>query len=219
MTQAPVTPYLKAWGPPALAAMFPPICDCSAAPGSGGKLSPLSRARRRTVAVVTPDSTCIRQSPGSKARTRFSRSSEITTWPSEGTAPPANPVPPPRGTIATPLEQHHATTAAVSSAVPGSTTASAAPARLRLSVASTRYRAVEPGSTCSGPTSAASSRSSALTAPPQEPPRRRASPGRRSTIRPSRSTAPSSGLAIATAFSSVGRTATTSAARVATRSA
>ena len=31
----PVTPYLNACGPPAFVAMLPPICDCSAAPGSG----------------------------------------------------------------------------------------------------------------------------------------------------------------------------------------
>ena len=37
VTHAPVTPYLNACGPPALVAMLPPICDCSAAPGSGGK--------------------------------------------------------------------------------------------------------------------------------------------------------------------------------------
>jgi hypothetical protein len=35
VTQSPTTPYLKACGPPAFVAMFPPICDCSGAPGSG----------------------------------------------------------------------------------------------------------------------------------------------------------------------------------------
>ncbi len=36
LIHAPVTPYLKACGPPALVAMLPPSCDCSAEPGSGG---------------------------------------------------------------------------------------------------------------------------------------------------------------------------------------
>ena len=45
--------------------MLPPICEISAAPGSGGKRRPLSRASRWTSPVVTPASTCIRQSSGS----------------------------------------------------------------------------------------------------------------------------------------------------------
>ena len=45
-TQRPVTPCLTACGPPALVATFPPICDCSAAPGSGANISPFSRASR-----------------------------------------------------------------------------------------------------------------------------------------------------------------------------
>ena len=56
-----------------------PSCDCSAAPGSGGNSSPLSRARRATVAVVTPASASIRQRSGSNERTRSSRSSAIAT--------------------------------------------------------------------------------------------------------------------------------------------
>ena len=36
VTQAPVTPYLKQCGPPAFVATLPPICELSAAPGSGG---------------------------------------------------------------------------------------------------------------------------------------------------------------------------------------
>ena len=46
VTQFPVTPYLNACGPPALRAMLPPICENSAAPGSGGNRRPLSRASR-----------------------------------------------------------------------------------------------------------------------------------------------------------------------------
>ena len=38
VTHARVTPYLKQCGPPAFVAMLPPICDCSAAPGSGGEV-------------------------------------------------------------------------------------------------------------------------------------------------------------------------------------
>ena len=37
VTHRPVTPYLKACGPPAFVAIVPPSCDCSGAPGSGGK--------------------------------------------------------------------------------------------------------------------------------------------------------------------------------------
>ncbi|MDX6681967.1 MAG: hypothetical protein QOG94_2006, partial [Solirubrobacteraceae bacterium] len=60
VTHAPVTPYFHACGPPAFVAIVPPSCDCSAAPGSGGKYRPLSRARRAIVCVVTPASACIR---------------------------------------------------------------------------------------------------------------------------------------------------------------
>ena len=48
LTQSPVTPYFSACGPPALVATLPPICDCSAAPGSGANNSPFSRASRCT---------------------------------------------------------------------------------------------------------------------------------------------------------------------------
>ena len=101
VTQLPVTPYLNACGPPALHAMLPPSCEISAAPGSGGNRSPLSRASRCTAPVVTPASTCIRQSSGSNWRTLFSRSKPITMPPSTGTAPPASPVPPPRAVSGT----------------------------------------------------------------------------------------------------------------------
>jgi hypothetical protein len=84
-----------------LVATLPPMHDCSAAPGSGGKNSPFSRARRRTSAVRTPASTSIRHSSGSNERTRVSRS-VATTTPPAGTQPPDSPLPPPRGTIATP---------------------------------------------------------------------------------------------------------------------
>ncbi len=95
VTHARVVPYLNAWGPPAFVATLPPICDCSAAPGSGGNQRPLPRAIRRTSAVETPASTWIRHWSGSNARTRAIRPVPTTTPPC-GTAPPANPVPPPR---------------------------------------------------------------------------------------------------------------------------
>ncbi len=97
VTQAPVTPYLKAWGPPALVATLPPICDCSDAPGSGG-----SRARSRARGAARggwgprPRGGS-RHSAGSSSRIARRRSSEQTTPPWSGTAPPARPVPPPRG--------------------------------------------------------------------------------------------------------------------------
>ena len=71
------------------------------APGSGGNTSPFSRASRWTRRVTTPASTCARQSSGSNERTRLIRSSESTTPPPTGTAPPAKPVPPPRGVSGT----------------------------------------------------------------------------------------------------------------------
>jgi hypothetical protein len=79
VTQRPVTPYLKACGPPAFVARLPPSWDCSAAPGSGGNSSPFSRARRATVAVVTPASASMRHRSGSKERIRSRRSSAIAT--------------------------------------------------------------------------------------------------------------------------------------------
>ncbi len=102
VTQSPVTPYLNAWGPPALVAIVPPSWDCSAAPGSGANSKPVSRARRATVAVVTPASASMRHSAGSSDRTAESRSSATATMSScNGAAPPAYPVRPPTGTMAT----------------------------------------------------------------------------------------------------------------------
>ena len=49
---------------------MPPSCDCSGAPGSGGKHSPLSRASRAIVCVVTPASASIRHSAGVEAAHR-----------------------------------------------------------------------------------------------------------------------------------------------------
>ena len=102
VTQSPVTPYLNACGPPALVATLPPICDCSAAPGSGGKSRPFSRASRRTSPVAhagldlhPPEQRVER------ADARHAARAPSTTPPSNGTAPPAKPVPPPRGTIGT----------------------------------------------------------------------------------------------------------------------
>src|SRR5512146_2272315 len=89
VTQCPVTPYLNACGPPALHAMLPPIWLISAAPGSGGKRRPFSRASRWMSPVVTPASTWMRHSRGSNWRTRFIRSKPITTPPTTGIAPPA----------------------------------------------------------------------------------------------------------------------------------
>ena len=75
VTQAPVTPYLKACGPPAFVAMLPPICDCSAAPGSGGNEQPvLARAAAHARAVVTPASTLHPPQQRVERATRSSRS-------------------------------------------------------------------------------------------------------------------------------------------------
>jgi hypothetical protein len=49
LTQRRVVPYLKECGPPAFVAMLPPICDCSAAPGSGREEQPVGT--RETVQV------------------------------------------------------------------------------------------------------------------------------------------------------------------------
>ena len=101
VTQLPVTPYLKACGPPAFVAMLPPSVDCSPAPGSGGKTRPFSRATRRIRAVRHPP-------PPPRRHNRDRRSgpmrlSSERTMPPTGRAPPASPVPPPRvGVTATP---------------------------------------------------------------------------------------------------------------------
>ena len=105
VTQSPVTPYLKACGPPAFVAIMPPSWDCSGAPGSGGKYTPFSRARRAIVAVVTPASASIRHSSGANERTRaqpLERQRDHVAHPCRSTAaPPARPLRPPTGTIAT----------------------------------------------------------------------------------------------------------------------
>jgi hypothetical protein len=63
----------------------------------GGKRRPFSRTRLRTSAVVRPASTLIRHTSGSNDRTSRRHSSDRTTPPAKGTAPAANPVPPPLG--------------------------------------------------------------------------------------------------------------------------
>jgi hypothetical protein len=77
--------------------MLPPICDCSAAPGSGGKKRPLWRTMRRSSAVLRPASTQVRQRSGSNERTRVRRSRETTTPPSKRNRPCGEAGPAPAG--------------------------------------------------------------------------------------------------------------------------
>src|SRR6185312_3049244 len=77
-----------------------------------------------------------------------------TTPPCTGTAPPAKPLPPPRGTIGSARSQHHATTARTSSVLAGSTTASGRPSTPWDSVASRPQRRSAGSPTPASPTSA-----------------------------------------------------------------
>ena len=158
VTQREVTPYLNACGPPALVARLPPICDCSAAPGSGGNSSPFSRASRCTVAVVTPASTSIRHSSGSNERTRFSRFERDREQRAVGDRhdPAGVAARPPTGRIGTSCAYAQATSSRTSSAELGWATAGATP---RAPLASSIRTA---SATCSDPTiRAAAARTSA----------------------------------------------------------
>ena len=162
VTQSRVTPSPKAWGPPAFVATIPPTCDCSAAPGSGPKRSPCSRGEAVQVRAGRPASTSMRHSPGSNDRTARIRPSSTTTSPPVGTAPPASPVAPPRGTSASPAAQQWRTTAATSAVDPGRTTAAGRPGTSpRASVASGSGPASAPSTTCSAPTMRARSAATA----------------------------------------------------------
>ena len=81
-----MTPYLNACGPPAFVATLPPICDCSAAPGSGGKAG---RSRARAGARLRAQPGLDLDAPEQRIERAHavSRSSERTTPPSSGTAP------------------------------------------------------------------------------------------------------------------------------------
>ena len=72
---------------------------------------------------VTPGSTSTRPFSMSTSRTRRSRDSAISTPSSTGSAPPERPDPAPRATHGTSASWQARTTAATSSADPGSTTA------------------------------------------------------------------------------------------------
>gem|GEM_PF-6409826 len=69
--------------------------------GSGAYISPCSRAARSRSAVMTPASATAISSSGDSSRIRVIRASDSTTQPSTAVAPPARPVPAPRGTTGT----------------------------------------------------------------------------------------------------------------------
>jgi hypothetical protein len=128
-----VVPYLTARGPAALQARLPPTVQTAALVGSGGQKKPWAATASCRAWLVRPGSTRAMRSLGSRASTRFMRSSESTTPPRTGTVAPVVPVPRPRATRGTPAALHSPTTAATCSWVDASTTASGSAWRRLLS--------------------------------------------------------------------------------------
>src|SRR5438093_5276841 len=103
--------------------MFPPIVDTRWLAGSGAKKRPVSRAAALIWRLGTPGSTSAVWPTASIARIRRRRDVVTTSAQLQAIVPPERPVPAPRGTTATPARDAAFTHAAVSSAVPGTTTA------------------------------------------------------------------------------------------------
>ena len=120
-----VTPYLRQCGPPALVATLPPIVLTCCEDGIGRVVEPVRRDQLRRAtgsrARAGPRRTCARDRREHLVHAVVTSS---TPPPCCGVAPPASPVPAPRGVTGTPCACAQRTSAATSSVERGSTTTS-----------------------------------------------------------------------------------------------
>ncbi len=121
-TCATVMPYLRQWGPPALLPMFPPMVEAAWLDGSGAKKYPRPSTAWVSQRFTRPVSTTACRFVRSTARIRVIRFRPMSTPPWAATAPPASPVPAPRGVMGTPASWQRRATAATSSVRRGRTT-------------------------------------------------------------------------------------------------
>src|SRR4051794_37633296 len=122
-----VTPSERQCGPPELLATLPPIEHVCWLLGSGAKCRPCGATARDRSRFSTPGSTQARRLEGSTDSSAVIFDVEMITAPSGGTAPPARPVPDPRGTNGTPWATAVRTHAATSAVEVGKHSAAAAP--------------------------------------------------------------------------------------------
>src|SRR5690606_12620259 len=101
-TASRVTPYLTHMRPPAFVAMLPPTVEIARLAGSGAHQRPCGASAAFNSALMTPASTTASSSAASISRMRVMRSVDTTSSPCWAMAPPASPVPAPRGTTGTP---------------------------------------------------------------------------------------------------------------------
>src|SRR5713226_5406260 len=120
-TWALVTPYNKQWGPPELLATFPPTEHDCWLDGSGAKCSPSGATARVRSRFNTPGCTHATRATGSTERIWSILVVTITTGGTSpaGTAPPARPVPEPRGRMGRPCARLMRTTEDTSEVVSG----------------------------------------------------------------------------------------------------
>ena len=126
-TWAFVTPYARQCGPPELLATLPPMVQTCWLEGSGAKWKPSGRRCRVRSRLTTPGSTHTARASRSTSPIDVMRASDTTTGAPSGIAPPASPVPAPRGTTARPWRRAARTTACTSPAVRGKQTGPASP--------------------------------------------------------------------------------------------
>ena len=134
-----VTPYSRQCGPPELLATLPPTEHDCWLEGSGAKCSPRGATARDRSRLSTPGWTQASRCSASTSRMRFILVVTITTggMSPAGVAPPASPVPEPRGTNGPPWSRQTRTAAATSAVVSGKHTTAASPVIME---ASRRYR-------------------------------------------------------------------------------
>ena len=102
-TASRVTPYFAHRRPPAFVAMLPPIDEIARLAGSGANQRPSGASRSLRSPLSTPGSTTASSSASEISRMRFMRERSRTIAPGLAIAPPASPVPAPRGTTGVPV--------------------------------------------------------------------------------------------------------------------
>src|SRR4051794_8016786 len=129
--------------PPALVATLPPMEEIRYEPGSGGYQSPCSAAASFTSTLSAPGSATAVRVTGSTV-TAVIRSVLSTRQPSTAVAPPASPVPAPRGTTGTRCSLAQRSAVCTCAAQPARTTARGSPGTSV--VWSRRYFSIRAGS-------------------------------------------------------------------------
>ena len=119
-----MVPYLTTLGPPEPCATLPPIKQLPLLAGSTGYNKRFSATAFMNSSVITPGSTVACRFASSIFNILLKRSMDISNPPKTGKAPPAKPVPAPRGVTGIKYSLHSFNKSDISSAVRGFTTTS-----------------------------------------------------------------------------------------------